>query len=185
MQHDRQGCIAAFQQLMPNEHIRSMLELKNNKHAVLLKQYETGQCCTNDFLDYVLSLSKSGTTEQQVIDAWNKMHAGVKDSTWSRLQQLRANGYHLYLMSNTNDIHWQHTLSLYADKIAEVFDEVFLSFKVGLAKPDKAFFVEVNRHITTDAIQTLFVDDMEVNRIAAQQSVGWQTFDSMEALCLL
>lgn len=121
------------------------------------------------------------TTAQQVIDAWNTMHAGIADRTWEQLEHLRDQGYRLYLMSNTDDIHGQHTRSLYSDKIDAVFDEVFLSFKEELAKPDEEFFKTVDQRIA-DAHQTLFVDDMEVNRLAAQASVGWKTYESIDEM---
>ena len=84
-------------------------------------------------------------------------------------------------MSNTDEIHWQHTMSLYGDKIGSLFDEVFLSFQLGLAKPDEAFFKTIDKRIA-DARQTLFVDDMESNRLVAEKYVGWKAFASIDEM---
>lgn len=181
MQHNRQGCMAALRQLLSDEAITNVLGFGNDRPNTLRYRFETGECSTQEFLDGVLALSKPDTTTQQVIDAWNTMHAGITDSTWKALEHLRDQGYRLYLMSNTDAIHWQHTRSLYGDKIDVLFDEVFLSFKEGLVKPDEAFFKTVNQRIA-DAHQTLFVDDMEVNRLAAQASVGWNTCETIDEL---
>ena len=181
MQHDRQGCLLALQQLLLDEDITNMLGFGNNRHDTLRYRFEIGECSRQEFLDGILAHSKPGTTEQQVIDAWNRMHAGITDRTWTQLEQLHNQGHRLYLMSNTDDIHWQHTRSLYGNKIDALFDEVFLSFEIGLAKPDEAFFKMVDRRIT-DAHQTFFVDDTEVNRLAAQASVGWKTYGAIDEL---
>ena len=49
-----------------------------------------------------------------------------------------------------------------------------------MTKPSKTFFLHVDNAI--DDGQTIFVDDMEANRLAAQQSVGWQACASIEEL---
>ena len=182
MQHDRQGCLLALQQLLSDEDITNMLGFGNDSPNSLRYRFEIGACSTQEFLDRVMEHSKPGTTVQQVIDAWNILHAGIADCIWEQLKQLRDQGHRLYLMSNTDEIHWQHTMSLYGDKIGSLFDEVFLSFEIGLAKPDEAFFKMVDKRIVVNAHQTFFVDDMESNRLAAQAYVGWKTFGAIDEL---
>jgi putative hydrolase of the HAD superfamily len=180
MKHDKEGCWHALRQIMSDDAITNVLGFGNDRPDTLRHRFETGQCTTRDFLSNVLAHGRNGTTEQQVIDAWNTMHAGIPDSIWTQLERLRDRGYHLYLMSNTDDIHWQHTLSLYGDKMALLFDDIFLSFKEGLAKPDEAFFQLVNRRLNTAPV--VFVDDMEINRLSAEKFVAWQTFRSIDEL---
>jgi putative hydrolase of the HAD superfamily len=182
MQHDREGCLAALRQLMSDEYITNGLGFGNDSHDTLRYQFETGDCSAQEFLDQVLAHSKPGATAQQVTDAWNRMHAGIADSTWNQLESLRGKGYRLYLMSNTDDIHWQHTMALYGEKIDDLFDAVFLSFEEGTAKPDEAFFKVVDRRLAASTMQTLFVDDVAVNRKAAHQYVGWKAFETIDAL---
>lgn len=181
MKHDRQGCLAALHQLLSDEDITNVLGFGNDRPNTLRYRFEIGKCSAQVFLDSVLAHSKPGTTAQQLIDAWNTMHAGITDRTWEQLDHLRDQGHRLYLMSNTDAIHWQHTISLYGDKIDALFDEVFLSFEVRLSKPDEAFFKAVDQRIA-DADKTLFVDDMKVNRLAAQASVGWKTYETIDEL---
>jgi len=180
MQHDRQGCLKVLRQLLADEDITNILGFGNDRPDTLRHRFELGRCDARFFLDQVLTHCKKGTTEQQFIDAWNTIHAGIPDSVWERLAQLRSNGYRLYLMSNTDDIHWQHTRSLYADRMERLFEGVFLSFKEGIVKPDEAFFREVSRRI--DDAQTWFVDDMEINRLAAEKCVRWRTCASVDEL---
>ena len=181
MQHDRQGCLLALRQLFSDEVITNILGFGNDRHDTLRYRFEIGECSRHEFIDGVLAHSKPGTTAQQVIDAWNTMHAGIADRTWEQLKQLHEQGHRLYLMSNTDEIHWQHTRSLYGEKIDALFDKVFLSFEIGLVKPDEAFFKTVDKRIA-DADQTLFVDDIERNRLAAQAYVGWKTYSAIDEL---
>ena len=181
MQHDRQGCLTALRQLLSDEVITNILGFGNDSPNSLRYRFEIGEYSTQEFLGRVLTHSKSGTTAQQVIDAWNILHAGIEDRTWEQLKQLHNQGHRLYLMSNTDNIHWQHTLALYGGKIDALFDEVFLSFEMRLVKPNEAFFKTVDKRIA-DARQTLFVDDMEVNRLAAQAYVGWKTYGAIDEL---
>ena len=180
MKHDKAGCLNNLRQLMSEEDITNILGFGNDKDDTLRARFEVGACDTQYFLDQVLRLCKPGTTGQQVIDAWNMIHAGIPDEAWETIKNWRDMGCRTYLMSNTDAIHWQHTLSLYRQQVESLFDGVFLSFETGMAKPDQAFF----RHVANamDDGQTFFVDDMEANRLAAQQSVGWQTCASIDEL---
>ena len=180
MKHDKAGCLNNLRQLMPDEDITNVLGFGNDKDDTLRARFEVGAYDTRYFLDQVLLLCKSGTTEQQVIDAWNKIHAYIPDEAWETIKKWRARGYRTYLMSNTDAIHWQHTLSLYRQQVESLFNGVFLSFELGMVKPSEAFFLYVANAI--DDGQTFFVDDMEANRLAAQQFVGWQTCASIDEL---
>ena len=175
MEHNLEGCKKAFLQFMSEEDIENVLGLGNNKPDTLRAQFETRWHHADWFIKELLPFCTSGTTPQQIIDAWNIMHAGISWDKWLRLRILRNRGYHLYLMSNTDEIHWEHTLSLYRYQIEQVFESKFLSFNYKFPKPDPSFFEEVDRVIYADPKQTYFVDDTEVNRVAAEKAVGWHT----------
>jgi putative hydrolase of the HAD superfamily len=180
MKHDREGCLHDLRQFLSDEDITNVLGFGNDQDDTLRARFEVGASDTRYFIEHALRLCKPGTTEQQLIDAWNKIRAGIPDETWQTIKDLRAQGYRTYLMSNTDEIHWQHTLSLYRQQIESLFDDVFLSFELGHAKPAEAFFRYV-ANVLNDG-QTIFVDDMEINRLAAQQFVGWQTCASIDEL---
>ena len=180
MRHDKAGCRHELQQLMSDEDMEHVLGFENEREDTLRARFEIGACDTRYFLERVLAHCKPGTTAQQVTDAWNKLHAGIPDEAWETIGQLRTKGYRTYLMSNTDAIHWQHTLALYGQQVERLFDGVFLSFEIGLSKPDEAFFRHVAKAVGEG--ETLFVDDVEANRLAAQQFVGWQTCACIEEI---
>lgn len=182
MRHNRAGCMQALQQLMTDEAITDILGFGNERQDTLRYLFETGRLSAEQFISKVLSFCHPGTTQQQFIDAWNTIHAGIDERTWAQLESLRKKGCRLHLLSNTDAIHWQHTLALYHEQIERLFDSVFLSFQQGLVKPDPAFFEVVHQHVATPDCEIVFVDDMEVNRLAAQHSVGWRTLASVDDL---
>ena len=183
MDHNLEGCLHAFRQFMPDEDIENVLGLGNNKPDTLRAKFETRLGDSSEwFVGEVLKHCRQGTTEQQVIDAWNIIHAGITEDKWETIQHFRQKGYRTYLLSNTDRIHWEHTLSLYRDQIEQLFDATFLSFNFWKAKPDPDIFKEVDWLIQADPKQTYFVDDAESNRQAAEQTVGWHTCANIQEL---
>ena len=175
MRHDREGCLEAFRQLMAQEDITNVLGLGNNLPDTLRARFELGELTAEEFVCRVQALCKPGTTAQQVINAWNKIHAGITDSTWAEIRRLKDKGYRLYLFSNTDAIHWQHTIELYKEQIYRCFDRVFLSFEMGLCKPDGRVYEYVANETGANKSSTYFVDDTEINRRMAEDQVGWIT----------
>lgn len=175
MRHNIEGCKEAFRQFMSDEDIYNVLGIGNKEGWTLLRRFDAGYLSKYSFVEQLLKHCARGTTNKMIIDALNVMHAGIPEGTWMKLRLLKRKGFHLYLMSNTNEIHWEHTQSLYEDLIDECFEDVFLSFKMDCAKPDKVFYKKVDSAIHADPKQTYFVDDLEENRHAAKKLVKWQT----------
>ena len=55
-----------------------------------------------------------------------------------------------------------------------IYDYVFLSFKLGLKKPNKDIYEEVMKNIEFKPEEILFIDDSEKN-IETAKSMGWNT----------
>ena len=86
MQHDKEGCLQSLQGLLSDEDITNILGFGNDRPDTLRHRFELGRCDARFFLDQVLTHCKKGTTEQQFIDAWNTIHAGIPDSASLRPQ---------------------------------------------------------------------------------------------------
>lgn len=182
MSHNRPGCLQALRQWLTDEQIVNIVGFGSNSHDTMRYRLETGACSCEQFVEQLLSLCSPAPSVQEIIRAWNSIHAGIADERWRQVEQLRAAGYPLYLMSNTDTLHWQNTLRLYPGKMETLFDELFLSFELGLFKPDPAFYQLVHQRIGGAGKKVYFVDDTELNRLAAEQTVGWHTFASLPEL---
>ena len=94
------------------------------------------------------------------------------------LLSLKSEGYRLFLLSNTNEIHWDRAKTLIAGEngdVDNIFDRIFLSCEMNLRKPDKEIFRRVLREAAVRPEDTLFVDDNASN-VAAAQELGIRTF---------
>ena len=74
--------------------------------------------------------------------------------------------YVVYLLSNTNEIHWQwsclHAFRYKAFRAEDFFEHIYLSYEMKMAKPDADIFQKVLDETGILPNETLFIDDSEV-----------------------
>ena len=184
-------CMRAFEALMGEENMRQVLGMDSRGEGVkavsvaskqLLADFERGLISEDAFVAAVLSFCRPGTTQQEVIEAWMSMLDELPAERLAYIDSLRAKGYKVYLLSNGNDLHFDYINKTYA--LDSHFDALFLSHKMHMAKPEQQIFQSVNEAIQPldQSAQVLFIDDIETNRKAAEQFVGWQTFAGIDQL---
>ena len=120
----------------------------------------------------VISKSKA---DEQIKNAWNSMLVGIKPHKLEKLIELRKQ-YRIYLLSNTNIIHWDAAKEMFSwgeYKREDYFDDIFLSFEMHLCKPDPNIFRALTNRVSILPYNTLLLDDSEENCQAAR-SIGWQ-----------
>ncbi len=117
---------------------------------------------------------------QAYADKWEKSIAGEIAGTVKILYELKAMGYPLYGLSN-----WSlETYAVIKDyPFIKEFDEVILSGKVGLIKPDPAIYHLLLSKIAYSADECIFIDDSLVN-VEAARDLGMRAihFKSPEEL---
>lgn len=135
--------------------------------------YQVGKVTSEQFLELVLSHCAKGITREDVIEAWNACIGTMPRERLDLIKELRRKGYHTHLLSNTNDLHWEEIKRLYFSEggytCEELFDHVFVSHEVQLAKPDPDIYRHVVRKIERPASQCLFIDDTQINVEAARR----------------
>ncbi|MBR1521235.1 MAG: HAD family phosphatase [Bacteroidaceae bacterium] len=139
--------------------------------------YQVGGISTRDFIGGIQQLCRPGTTYQQVLDAWNTCCIGIPQHRLDKVLQLRQRGYRIFMLSNTNDAHWQDIKERCFGGQAEVdkyFDHVFLSQEMHLAKPNDDIYLEVLKYIDAKADECLFIDDSTPN-VQAAAALGFHT----------
>ena len=138
-----------------------------------ITDYQIGKMTSEQFLSLVLSYCSKGITKEDVIEAWNACIGTLPKERLDLILELRNKGYHTQLLSNTNDLHWEEIKRLYFSTkgytCEDLFDNVFVSHEVQLAKPDAEIYRHVLRQIGRPAAQCLFIDDALVNVEAAQR----------------
>ena len=77
--------------------------------------------------------------------------------------------YSIACLSNTNALHWQNQKD--ADYLNVIFDTMFLSYQMGLVKPDANIYMSMIDHLSCSAHEILFIDDNQIN-IDGARNVG-------------
>ncbi len=131
--------------------------------------YEAGRISTADFLKELNDKLKTDISLDEFKALWNNTFCENAEMA-ALLQALKAN-YPLYLLSNTNEIHYDFLQGSF--NVARHFQELILSFQVGMSKPDQRIYHEVIRRSGLPAENHLFIDDLVPN-IQAAQAVGMQ-----------
>lgn len=184
MQHDMAGCIAAFTRLMGAEAMQQVLGLCPNGEGVdgsLMDRFECGMVDEQEFVDTLLSVSRPGTTAEDIVAAWNTMHAGIPLERLERIREWQQEGNHILLLSNNNALHYRDVMDHYD---MSMFDYCFASHLVHVRKPDAGIFAHVQQFINSQpwsGLPICFVDDLAANRVAAE-AFGWRTFPDIDSL---
>lgn len=116
--------------------------------------------------------SSSNLTDEEIDFIWNSMLGKVPLYKLELLVSLKRK-YNLYLLSNTNSIHWNRysgtVFSYNGLNVNDIFDGVYLSYMLHSSKPDERIFKMVIEDSGIDVNETLFVDDSLKNCYTAQR----------------
>lgn len=172
---NRQRCIDSFKQLGLNQ-----VEDLINPFAQqgIFMQLEKGLITPAVFRDKVREQLGKPVTDEQIDAAWNNFLVDLPVYKLEALLKLRER-YLVYLLSNTNEIHWDwsraNVFPYKGFNEKDYFEEIFLSYEMKLVKPDVAIFEAVLESTGIQAGETLFIDDSEANCKAAE-SLGISTY---------
>lgn len=172
-------CMKAFEELGVLPYLDPELHPEGRQ---LMHGLGLGLLSTEQFCEEVRRLSGLNVTDGQIKDAANKMLITIPNRKKELLLRLKDQGKKLYLLSNTIDIHWdycvEHLFPYHGHNVDDFFQNVFLSQKMHLEKPDPQLFREVERIAGLKPSDTLFIDDLEENCQAAKATVGWHVFQN-------
>ena len=175
-----EGCIGAFKAIGMGELVDSNPQSEGMK---LMSKLGVGMMTTEEFCEAARKLTGTDVTNEDIIDAANKMLVEIPDYKKERLLQLKKAGYRLFLLSNTIDVHWgycvEHLFPYQNHGVEDYFEHCFLSQRMHLAKPDARIYEEVIRQANINPDETLFIDDLKENCEAAEK-LGIHTFQNVK-----
>ena len=138
----------------------------------IFQKFELGEMTADEFRTAIRENSTIELTDEEVDNLWNAMLLEIPREKLELILELRGK-YMVYLLSNTNSIHWDHVcknaFNYRGFRVEDYFEETFLSYEMHLAKQDKAIFEKVLNDANLLAEETLFIDDSEANCKAAQE----------------
>ncbi|UZD23223.1 HAD family phosphatase [Algoriphagus halophytocola] len=141
------------------------------------KDYEKGLINSAAFRDEVRAYFHQDWNDEKVDELWNKLLLKIPAERLKLISKLRKK-YQVGLLSNTNDIHIQAVHKILKqdhglDNFDLIFDWVFLSHEMGLAKPSPEIYEKMLLDLGTSADRVIFFDDLEAN-VAGANAIGIQ-----------
>ncbi len=137
-------------------------------------QFETGHYSEESFINALQRLAPKVPDGRKMIEAWNALLVGIPLQRLEMLEALKAKGYQLYLLSNTNSLHIQW-LNKYLRKTYNIehfdalyFTKSYYSHLIKMRKPDPEIYEFVLSDAFIKADETVFIDDNKENIMTAQ-----------------
>lgn len=143
------------------------------KQDKIFLQYEVGEVSTKYFRRKLRKHLSSSLFDKDIDYMWNAMLVGIPSYKLDLLLELKEE-YKLYLLSNTNELHWeyaQNCLFNYKNYTwNDFFKKVYLSFQMHLDKPSPEIYQAMMKDAGIKPDESLFIDDIELNCDGARQA---------------
>lgn len=139
---------------------------------------EKGEIASSEIYDILLPQCKTGTTCNDIRDAFEEFLREIPVERLKLLEQLREKGYNLYVLSNTNPIMYNHWIDNAfrqdGKSVNDYFDGIVVSYQEKTCKPDPEIFRRVTQRYNLKPEETIMLDDSQAN-VEGAASIGLQT----------
>ena len=172
---DLAKCIQKFKSL-GLENIEQYLSNFGQKDFFM--QFEKGQIGIPAFRNEIRKLAGIELTDAQIDEAWCSFLTQIPVEKLHLLSELKKK-YRLLMLSNTNPLHIQTAVAAEFSKTGKTmqgfFDKCYLSYEMGMVKPDVEIFEALLADAQVKAEECLFLDDGKKN-IDTAAALGIQTY---------
>lgn len=120
--------------------------------------FEAGKITPENFYLEVKNMLNLKLSYDSFIPIWNDIFfLSPKNRSIFRLVNILRARYKTALLSNINTLHYEYIKKNFP--VFGVFDKVFLSFELGLIKPDKEIYNKVIREMEVSPREIFYIDD--------------------------
>lgn len=106
-------------------------------------------------------------TFDDFVDIWANIFQR-NQQVWQLIEELKSKGMDLYLLSNTNRLHFEYLENKY--NVSKLFKSCVLSFEVGKRKPEPGIFKKLDQEADSPPENLVFIDDTKRNVEGARTS---------------
>lgn len=131
----------------------------------LMHQFIDGLVPEDDTLKEMLKLCRKGTTKDDILEVLDKLCGNLPLDRMQALVKLRKK-YKIYLLSNINGFLWNKSVRQIRElglEPADCFDGFYLSYEIGIAKPNRRIYDFVKAKTGLIPENTLYFDDRKDN----------------------
>ncbi len=170
---NKQACVDAFKAI---GYPQAESMLSNYVQSGIFLELEEGHIAPEAF--YQAIMAEAPVTHEQIDEAFFKFLEGIPQYKMEMLLELKKK-YKMLMLSNTNHIMFSWLREAYfgvnGHTIDDYFDELFLSYEMGVAKPNPEIFkILIEKHGIVPS-ETLFLDD-GIKNIEAAAELGFKTY---------
>jgi glucose-1-phosphatase len=133
-----------------------------------INPYEEGLCSSLQFFLEVRDRYGLEMEFEEFKPMWNYIFTENPEVN-QIIHYLKSRDYPLFLLSNTNELHFTHIIDKYP--IVHLMDEFILSFEVGAKKPKKRIFDAIFEKADVEPEEVLYIDDV-VQYIEVARGLG-------------
>ena len=144
----------------------------------LFRRYESGLFSDEEFREIIRQTLGFPLSDTEVDKSWNAILLDIPADRIELIKKIRRK-YPIYLLSNTNNIHIKASND-YLKKthgiahLDQLFDQLFLSYEMGMWKPDAEIYHHVLKKLNLKPHEALFLDD-NLKNIESAKELGIQT----------
>ena len=131
---------------------------KFNNSAESIKVHK-GEISTKEFFEYLKRYMNDNITLEEFKNIYVNNNEFFND-TIETIKKLKNLGYKVYLLSNLKEIDYEKFIKHFD---ISIFDELFLSFKLGMLKPNDDIYQYVINKLNTKPENIYFFDDNKEN----------------------
>ncbi|ADU71229.1 glucose-1-phosphatase [Pantoea sp. At-9b] len=134
------------------------------------EQHERGEISDPEFAARMCEQLDVALSYEQFTAGWHAVFINPRPDTLKLMNQLRAEGHRVVILSNTNQLHYEFWPSQFPE-VQQAADKLYMSQDIGMRKPEARIYQYVldNEGFTAD--QTVFFDDNHAN-IEAARALG-------------
>jgi len=126
----------------------------------IVQTYESGLLSTDEFARGMIARYGLALKPSEFLSAYCDWVIGPYPGAKDLVSDIALN-VRCACFSNIGELHWHHQNTTM--QIDKMFDTCFLSFKLGLTKPDPSAFIAVAQELECDPARILFLDDSPLN----------------------
>lgn len=144
----------------------------------IFRDFEVGALSPDEFRQGIREITGLQVTDDVLDWTWNEILCDYPPHRIDLLREIASN-YRLFLLSNTNIIHYDHYITMFKDLFGydflSLFEDTFWSFKIGKRKPDPDPYLHIMDKCSLIPEETLFIDD-SIQNITIARELNLQAF---------
>lgn len=140
----------------------SSVEVAKEEYAHFRNDYYLGKIPTGKLISSLSATFKSNKSVEEVKELWIKYYSKLAKANRKILKIIKnlRKDYKVYLFSNTTEMSHLHNSKT---GIYDYFDETFMSYQLGMRKPENRIYKKILSKIGCKSNECIFIDDSAEN----------------------